>query len=364
MKSKEKVLLLLNNGNYSHEGGEELLKKDLMELHGLKESSEHEKNIWPYKYQLGISLDFLIGKKLKNLNKSVGIINCILYKKHKGKIILKLKTDIGEYSLLDSEIEVYSNWYNENISIGLHPSRSGKKFWEFGLILKERDWKSMFYQTYEYRKKFEKTLNDNHGVSGLKSPIQIKEVREKISNTIQERYGVDWFLNRGCHYSAVTNTMVNKFGIENLFFSDEWQDENRSYNGGGVSDLEKEITSELKSLKIFKNDNLFYFGEDSKQATFVDDKERCSYRVDFFNATKNLVIEINGDYWHSNPNLYSEDYFNRKKNKTAREIWEYDKLRKNRIIDISNCKYIIIWEQDWKINKEEILNYIINECKD
>lgn len=71
----------------------------------------------------------------------------------------------------------------------------------------------------------------------------------------------------------------------------------------------------------------------------------------------NLLIEYNGDYWHCNPQKYESDYLNTKKNKTAKEIWEYDakKLylaKKNHY----NCE--VIWETDYKKNKNIILNIL------
>ena len=42
----------------------------------------------------------------------------------------------------------------------------------------------------------------------------------------------------------------------------------------------------------------------------------------------NKIIEFNGDYWHCNPNIFPSDYFNSVKQKTANEIWDYDKRKK------------------------------------
>lgn len=71
----------------------------------------------------------------------------------------------------------------------------------------------------------------------------------------------------------------------------------------------------------------------------------------------NLLVEYNGDYWHCNPKKYESNYLNTKKNKTAKELWEYDanKLylaKKNGY----NCE--VIWETDYKKNKNIILDLI------
>ena len=71
----------------------------------------------------------------------------------------------------------------------------------------------------------------------------------------------------------------------------------------------------------------------------------------------NLLVEYNGDYWHCNPKKYESDYLNVKKNKTAKELWEYDayKLYLAKKNDY-NCE--VIWETDYKKNKNIILNLI------
>ena len=80
---------------------------------------------------------------------------------------------------------------------------------------------------------------------------------------------------------------------------------------------------------------------------------------DIYIPNFNLLIEYNGDYWHCNPKKYNADYFNHKKNKTAKEIWEYDSEKlylaeKNGY----NCK--VIWESDYKKNKNIIKEIIKN----
>lgn len=71
----------------------------------------------------------------------------------------------------------------------------------------------------------------------------------------------------------------------------------------------------------------------------------------------NLLIEYNGDYWHCNPIKYGVEYFNKKKNKTAKEIWDYDKHKLDLAINNNyNCE--IIWETDYKKNKNIIKDII------
>ena len=88
-----------------------------------------------------------------------------------------------------------------------------------------------------------------------------------------------------------------------------------------------------------------------------------SFRVDtkicdVFIPDLNLIIEYFGDYWHCNPIKYDTNYFNKKKNKFAWELWEYDK---SKLDLIESCGYNVevIWEREFRDNQsiiEEIIS--------
>lgn len=104
-----------------------------------------------------------------------------------------------------------------------------------------------------------------------------------------------------------------------------------------VSKKEKEIVKELKLLGY---------------------KTIHSYRVDskicdIFIPSLNLIIEYFGDYWHCNPKKYDSDYFNKKKNKFAWELWDYDK-KKIDLIKSYGYNLEVVWEGDLKLNNKLI----------
>ena len=91
---------------------------------------------------------------------------------------------------------------------------------------------------------------------------------------------------------------------------------------------------------------------------FIYDKEyKRAYAYDFIFNFK--IIEFNGDYWHCNPKLYGPDFFNKVKQKTAREIWDCDR-RKQEIAEYYHHKYLVIWEYDYKQNKEDVIKKCID----
>ena len=71
------------------------------------------------------------------------------------------------------------------------------------------------------------------------------------------------------------------------------------------------------------------------------------------------IIDFFGDYYHCNPKKYKPDYYNHSAKKTAQEIWDKDAERTSRL---EHEGYIvkIVWESDYKANKEKV----INECRE
>jgi hypothetical protein len=108
-----------------------------------------------------------------------------------------------------------------------------------------------------------------------------------------------------------------------------------------VSNKEKKLLTEIKKLKY------------NPIGSFSVDKYIC----DIYIKELNLIIEFNGDYWHCNPKKYDGDYLHPHKKKTAKEIWDEDKLR---VDNIKKYGYnlMIIWERDF-----EKPNYVKNIIK-
>jgi G:T-mismatch repair DNA endonuclease (very short patch repair protein) len=85
--------------------------------------------------------------------------------------------------------------------------------------------------------------------------------------------------------------------------------------------------------------------------TYLDEIQ--THRM-FDGKYENVYIEFNGDYWHCNPKKYESDYWHEVRKMTAAEIWEYDNQKK-RGIEVLGSKLFVIWENEYKNNKMEIL---------
>ena len=105
-----------------------------------------------------------------------------------------------------------------------------------------------------------------------------------------------------------------------------------------------------------------YFNiEYPKKEHYIYDKiNKRAYAYDFYYNHK--IIEFNGDYWHCNPKIYDKDFYNKVKQKTAAEIWNYDNI-KNDTDKKYNNDVLIIWKSDYNENKQNTIKKCIDFIK-
>ena len=91
-----------------------------------------------------------------------------------------------------------------------------------------------------------------------------------------------------------------------------------------------------------------------------------------YNDTKNyyvydikvgkILIEYNGDFWHANPEMFDESFYNKVSKLNATEIWEKE-THKEKVA--SNHGYIVyrIWEKQFREDKRGTIEKCINYLK-
>jgi very-short-patch-repair endonuclease len=110
-----------------------------------------------------------------------------------------------------------------------------------------------------------------------------------------------------------------------------------------LSQLPKEIHS-----------NVFF---DSKNSEYFFAKKRHkTVFVDFFIASSKKVIEFAGDYWHGNPKVYEPDFYNHQAKSLAKELYQKTIERNLFLENVHGCKVLLVWENEYKKNKEETLD--------
>ena len=119
-------------------------------------------------------------------------------------------------------------------------------------------------------------------------------------------------------------------------------------NGYCISKNEKSLFETLLPL----------FPSLDTQLTLKTDERRYIYDI----HAKNKIIEYNGDFWHANPAVYDETFINKRSKKSISEIHESDAKK----LDFARSKgynVLVIWEHDFKLNKEETLSKCIQFLK-
>lgn len=109
---------------------------------------------------------------------------------------------------------------------------------------------------------------------------------------------------------------------------------------GFDSALEKDIFDTLR-LEGFKLRTQYKFG---------------SYFYDFHVEGTNLLIEVNGDYWHCNP----VKYINGPINELQRFAITRDDLKRKLAIQ-NGYQLHVVWENDWKYDRTEVVKRLKSE---
>lgn len=100
----------------------------------------------------------------------------------------------------------------------------------------------------------------------------------------------------------------------------------------------------------------------------IYDKNTSKYfKYDFTIPDLKLIIEFNGDSWHANPSIYSENARPHPINKevTSKELWKYDEL-KRKVAESNGFTVLYVWENEYRNNFENmyiILKEKINELR-
>lgn len=148
----------------------------------------------------------------------------------------------------------------------------------------------------------------------------------------------------------VSTSLKEKYGSGELDFLKKIQSDNAKKN---------QASGKLKYAPISKPEKEIKKALEQKGFTVESQFPIKSLHYDLFVKEKKLLVEYNGDYWHCNPKKYTQDYINKKKKMTAKELWTQDEKKKKIAIE-NNYNFVVIWESDYKKNKEVEINKILN----
>lgn len=220
-------------------------------------------------------------------------------------------------------------------------------------------------------KKYKKTCKKKYGVDNISKVEKIKKLKKETSI---KNYGVDNIWKHPDYSKWIEESFISKYNLtkneylsmigkinwnkktekekidylNNSFFS---VDSIKKVGGYSISNLENRISKVLNYL------NLNY------EKQFVIKTSKRTWKIyDFLLKDYNIIIEVNGDYWHANPHIYTfNDNINYPWGKIkAKDVWNRDK-KKKKIAENKGYKVIYIWESEMKkIKSNNKLVEIIN----
>lgn len=237
------------------------------------------------------------------------------------------------------------------------------------------------------KRKKESTCLKNHGVSNIRKS---KKFKEHVNKVMLEKYGQlritnpdkikAYYSNRSAeeaetHIEKIKkakekwteefyDNWVNKIKkASNLYWNSPGNRERASIRAKERWELlpEDEKIKRIKRLHENNNPNTELVINkilDDFNFTYTRQYHLNGFYYDFLLNDYNIVIEVNGDFWHANPLKYkSNDILNFPiKQVKAKDIWKKDWV-KYKTLKKKNISLITIWEHD--INSNECLDELI-----
>lgn len=229
--------------------------------------------------------------------------------------------------------------------------------------------KHNFMKECSSRKDWENRLLTEEGITNV---FQRKEVIEKIRKTMLERYGEE-----GLYYNRVKGSLleywIDKLGKEKgiEYFNDICYKKGNSSRcqyyidtygeEEGIKKWKKKIEDCSKwtynnglndiCANFLNKNNIIH----EKEFKILKDNGRY-YSYDF--KINNLLIKLNGTYWHCSPKKYKANDLVKFPNNhfiLAKDKWEYDK-QKCLFAETNGYKIVTIWEEDF--SEKELLNIL------
>lgn len=240
---------------------------------------------------------------------------------------------------------VAKSWENADERKKLQ-SQQNKDFWK---NLSEEERKNICNKMSEGFNRSEERINALRETS--KSLWASKEFRDKWSkanNTpeVSEKRRVNVLKQLRDPNSKMNSKEVKIKKINN--FKKNWKNKSPEERAAILENLANTLHtfSGTSKLELWVAKNIAHLGFKSKATV-------AGYCIDIIHETLPIIVEVNGDFWHANPELYGPDWVNNVNKRTAQEIWDRDAKR---LQEIKNAGYkvIVLWQKDIKNNKSYV----------
>jgi hypothetical protein len=229
-------------------------------------------------------------------------------------------------------------------------------------------------KTHGWSEKEYKSFNKSRAVTKINL---VKKHGKEIGTQIWENY-----VNRQKHAGCSLDYFKEKYGeIEGNIKYKELNEKKRLTLGNfqikyGIEEGEKkykeylykvakrESFSEMSQILFLQIEDMhsskIYYGIKKTGEFCIYDKTNKKARFfDYVDTERKKCIEFNGNVYHANPKMYTENdrpnFF--RKDLTSKDIWEEDN-KKNELIVSRGYDLLIVWEKNFTENPQKV----INEC--
>lgn len=236
---------------------------------------------------------------------------------------------------------------------------------ELGIIKwKEYCNKQSIKNKYEYKKKHYNWTKEQFDEFNKSRAVTLKNLQNKYGDELGKKYFDDYVQKQRITKSK--SYMINKYG-------EEYANKINQSKANTLSNYIKKYgqTEGLKKYELMLSHHRNYFSKMSQQFfneidKYISKKYTTYYatknqeygvnllnneyiRLDYFILELNLCIEFNGTYFHADPRFFNENDYTNPYNKvlTAKEIWERDNDRYNKLKQCRNIDTIVVWEYDY-----------------
>ena len=194
-----------------------------------------------------------------------------------------------------------------------------------------------------------KMENTNLEKYGHKSSFQNQDVRDKWKESIEEKWGVDHYFKTDDFKIKAKSYYLQKWGVEHQLDVEEIKQKIKDTCMSKYG-VETYLNTEHSRSQIKKYNKSSYETELYEWIISLGLECKQSHRTipplttDLFIPEKNISIEVNGLYWHSE--LFKDKNYHLNKTLKCREL---------------GIHLIHIWEDDWKNRKDIIKSILLNQ---
>lgn len=233
-----------------------------------------------------------------------------------------------------------------------------------------------FCKDHPSRKQWEERLLTEEGITNV---FQRESVKRKAKETMLEKYGVEYAAQSEL-FLVTEEYMINKYGEEQgkkawkelcynrgksnrlSYYVDKYgEEEGRKKYSERIANIQTHYTNKnnkISSLNIKFREllNSLSIQYEEEFCLWLDDIHPKYY--DF--KIGNSIIELNGDFWHANPNKYkADDIINFPgQSYTAAQVWERDEIKRELALT-NGYRIYYFWES--QINDKDYWDKIVNK---